>query len=257
MPRLRDAREQLLRRWLRMGAVLCAASLSVASAMVVWLYPRWYRPPSELGTDWPHEVPRLLTALPERSARPGSVIIVTLDGVRWQEVFDGVDKVLAGKARRDVERVRSRDLLPNIYRHLIDRGVALGHPDATGGFCVSNEHSTSLAGYQELMTARPTGCISNGCGPNQSATIITQLLRKGLRCGELAVVTSWPLAAGHGVSARGLVDLGVDRHLANVGATVAALMGVEEMASAPLCEVIAAVPCADAGSVLRPCSPRR
>jgi hypothetical protein len=55
------------------------------------------------------------------------VILVVLDGVRWQEMFGGVDPVLAATHRAGPV-VDARTLLPSLYAALDSRGAAIGAP---------------------------------------------------------------------------------------------------------------------------------
>src|SRR5687768_13319422 len=57
------------------------------------------------------------------------VVLVALDGVRWQEVFLGVDAELARCARLGAGSVVSAEtLMPNVHELIAESGVALGAP---------------------------------------------------------------------------------------------------------------------------------
>lgn len=390
-----------MKRALRLLAAALATLAILLIAAVAWFYPRWYRSRASMGNDHPHGAVRP-AVMPPEAERPELVVLVTLDGVRWQEVFDGVDRVLAARSPSGPIQ-DARSLLPNIYKLFVDGGVALGHPDAKGSFCTANPHHTSLAGYQELLSARPTSCTSNACGPTTEPTVVGALIRVNARCEDIALVSSWHrvsnawnsdeqravllssgremanacgstkiesantepplpgahpeyrrdadteraalsllktttprflhialgdadeyahegdyggylralrqhdaflgrlheavanlnrraviivttdhgrgrtfsehalyarriplpesdhiwlLASGHGVSAQGFVDLGGDRHLADVGATIAALLGGTMADGHPLCELFAGIPCAPDRPAFRTCSQR-
>src|ERR1700758_2864728 len=83
-----------------------------------------------------------------------NVIIVTIDGVRWQEVFGGVDEQLAHSAGMSkCEVLAGGELMPNLHRHFVDRGVVIGAP-GYGQMEASGPNFVSLPGYEEIFTGR-------------------------------------------------------------------------------------------------------
>jgi len=120
-----------------------------------------------------------------------NVIVVTVDGVRWQEVFGGVDPDRARKAGfRAWEITGARELLPNLHRYFVDDGVVIG---AHGEMVASGPNYVSLPGYREIFTGHPSStCTSNFCGAISENTLLDELRAGGLRTDEIAVVTSWP-----------------------------------------------------------------
>jgi hypothetical protein len=143
-----------------------------------------------------------------------SVVLVTLDGVRRQEVFDGVDAELAARAGMPRDAViGAGDLLPNIHRLFFDGGVVLGSPAAGPGIVAGGPRYVSLPGYLELMTGAPAICWSNDCQPVVGWTLAEEL-GDVARPEQAAVFASWdrihdvfPQAPGVMVRAgRGLGD---------------------------------------------------
>ena len=59
----------------------------------------------------------------EGRAIESPVVLVTIDGARWQEVFLGTDRARAGGHARS-----PRELLPNLYRLAHERGAIVGAP---------------------------------------------------------------------------------------------------------------------------------
>ncbi len=121
------------------------------------------------------------------------VVLITVDGVRWQEIFRGVDPVLARKAGLSSELLADgRALLPNLYA-LIDRGVALGDASAGSPMVASGPNFVSLPGYREIFTGRSAGaCIDNDCEPLDQPTVLDELRDAGgLPPGDIAAITSW------------------------------------------------------------------
>ena len=103
----------------------------------------------------------------------GNVVLVTIDGVRWQEIFTGADPLLADAAAlaRDDRRL-PRGMTPNLHRLFFDEGTVLGDPRVGEPFNASGPTFVSLPGYVEIMTGAISGCPGNECDPHVSwATI--------------------------------------------------------------------------------------
>jgi Metalloenzyme superfamily len=126
--------------------------------------------------------------------QPVAIVVVTLDGVRWHEVFEGVDERLAAEHGLPPDAVVSaRELLPNLYAIIDSHGAALGAPGHGAAISASGPNFLSLPGYAELLSGRSvTGCADNQCMGVGAHTIIEQLsARSTLDRGDVAAVTSW------------------------------------------------------------------
>ncbi len=111
------------------------------------------------------------------------VVVVTIDGVRWQEIFSGTDPALDGG--RSVRPARA--LVPNLYK-LIDRGVAL----AGAGVIASGPRFVSLPGYREILTGRQgDDCEDNGCAPIDEPTLLDEARAATGRAADVAAIASW------------------------------------------------------------------
>jgi Metalloenzyme superfamily len=118
------------------------------------------------------------------------VILVVLDGVRWQEIFSGVDPVLAA-AHRAGPVVSARELLPSLYAALDARGVALGAP-GYGVIAASGPNFVSLPGYTEIFGGRPpTACQDNDCAGASGPTIVDAVRDRSRSDSDVAVIASW------------------------------------------------------------------
>jgi len=107
-----------------------------------------------------------------------NVILVTIDGVRWQEIFTGADPALADAAALPGgERRTARALTPNLHRLFFDDGVVLGDPRLGHPFVASGPNYVSLPGYVEMMTGAASGCAGNDCEPHVSWTIAGEAAR--------------------------------------------------------------------------------
>lgn len=128
---------------------------------------------------------------------PDVIAVITLDGVRWQEVFEGVDRQKAAAA--GVPVVGAATLVPNLHWLATARGAAVGAP-GEGTLSASGPNFVSLPGYIELFTGGASiSCQDNLCPPVKIPTIADQLAENG-DPSEVAVFASWPTlarAVGH------------------------------------------------------------
>ena len=128
---------------------------------------------------------------------PDRVIVVTLDGMRWQEIFGGADRDLitgaiggvadtAGTLRRfwrDDPAARRRAIMPFLSGVVAERGILLGDSAAGSVMRVANDQRFSYPGYNELFTGEPDPRIdSNKKVPNPNVTVLEWLAgRPGFR----------------------------------------------------------------------------
>jgi hypothetical protein len=138
--------------------------------------------------------------------RAENVIIITLDGVRWQEVFSGVDSALVHDPRytpglsgtkeafwtsSPVER--RRRLLPFLWDSIVPRGVLLGDRNAGSLVDITNAHRFSYPGYSEILTgfADDERIKSNNKIPNPNRTVLEFLNEQAALKGKVAAFASW------------------------------------------------------------------
>jgi hypothetical protein len=137
-------------------------------------------------------------ARPQESAAdtpPVVVVIVTIDGVRWHEVFEGVDPTLAAAHGLPLsEVVGAADLTPNLHRIVATHGAALGAPGHGEPINASGPNFVSLPGYAELLSGRRvTDCKDNQCRGSGRRTLFDDFAAQAAHDGSRAVAfTSWP-----------------------------------------------------------------
>lgn len=123
---------------------------------------------------------------------PDVVAVIAVDGVRWQEIFEGVDRRRAAKSGLPV--VEAATLMPNLHWLATARGAALGAP-GRGTISASGPNFVSLPGYVELFTGGPSiDCQHNLCPPVSIPTLADEFTIDG-DPGEVAVFASWPTLA--------------------------------------------------------------
>ena len=120
------------------------------------------------------------------------MVLVVLDGVRWQEVFGGADRALAAeRGLNPIAWAGPRALLPNVSRLLESHAVALGAP-GHGEIVATDAQLISMPGYLEIFAGHPNpACDSNDCARSPSRTFVDDLVDSG-GPGDAAVVASWP-----------------------------------------------------------------
>jgi hypothetical protein len=135
-----------------------------------------------------------------------NVLVVTLDGVRWQEVFGGAQRELisksgggvgdtAGLIRRfwtESARARREALMPFFWSEVAKRGVILGDSAEGSTVRVTNGKRFSYPGYNELLAGHPDDRIdSNDKIPNPNVTVLEWLNRRSAFAGRVAAFGSW------------------------------------------------------------------
>ena len=157
----------------------------------------------------------LASVPPPVPSEPGDLgsrtaVLVVIDGVRWQEVFSGVDAALAAThGLAPSEFVDAAHLVPNLHRMMTDDGAVVGAPSSPESIRASGPNFVSLPGYMEMLTGRTdTGCTSNGCGDVPFATIADDVAERG---GLAAIVASWPGILHAAAATRGRVVMSIGR----------------------------------------------
>jgi hypothetical protein len=136
----------------------------------------------------------LATDTSDEERAESAVVLVVLDGVRWQEIFNGVDRSLAhGRGSSSTPAPEdARALMPNLHGFIDGEGLALGAPDHGAEITASGPQFISLPGYIEIFSGRPDPhCYRNDCAPAPRRTIADQVRDAG-SADDVAVVTSWP-----------------------------------------------------------------
>jgi hypothetical protein len=148
--------------------------------------------PRSVGPE-PAAVPAPPAEARATDAMTSAVVLVALDGVRWQEVFAGVDAALARKAGLgDAAVVPADRLLPNIHRQMIRGGMAFGAPGHGAPVQASGPAFLSLPGYEEMMTGRAASrCASNTCEGVTTRTLADDFRALAREPREVAVLSSW------------------------------------------------------------------
>jgi hypothetical protein len=180
----------LHRAFRRLAALLV---LAIPVSFIGRASATWGPPPA---APTPPPRPFESSSLPEEreadDRSESAVVLVVLDGVRWQEVFGGADRALAAeRGLNPIAWASPRALLPNVSRLLERRAIALGAP-GHGEIVATDAQLISMPGYLEIFAGHPDpACDSNECARSPSHTFVDDLIDSG-GSGEAAVVASWP-----------------------------------------------------------------
>jgi hypothetical protein len=147
----------------------------------------------------------LLLAAPASAAPDRRLVLVTLDGLPWTEVFRGADPeraadpaAVTGDERDAIRKAfvepaeRARALMPFLNEVVARQGVLIGDRDHGSCAAVGNAMWFSYPGYNEILTGRPDPAIrSNTHGPNRNVTFLEWLNRRPGFAGRVEAVGSW------------------------------------------------------------------
>lgn len=134
------------------------------------------------------------------------VVFITIDGLRWQELFNGADRSLIASQlggvrdqpacharfwRNDLNQ-RRRLLMPFFWNSIVPNGIVYGNPAENSSVRVTNKLYFSYPGYNELLTGFADPKIrSNNKTPNSNITVLEWLNRQPRLSGQVAVFSSW------------------------------------------------------------------
>jgi hypothetical protein len=167
----------------------------------------------------------LLTSLPGFAAQ-GSVdriVLVTLDGLRWQELFRGIDLDIAaddtynpvGNALLDAwsghsDRSSAAVIFPFLHDVVFRDGSVVGNRDIDSCARVTNSWYFSYPGYSEILSGKPDPAIdSNAAIPNPNVTVLEWLNQQPHYAGKVAAFASWSVFPAIINSARSGVPVNV------------------------------------------------
>ncbi len=137
-----------------------------------------------------------------------NIIFITADGLRWQEVFRGIDPAFRNAKEAGMEEAgevrdkfwagspedRRRLLMPFFWSAIAARGVLLGNRDKGSSVRVTNGYRVSYPGYSEILTGRAQDNAIRGNDPIQNPTeTVLEFLRGkwGLPREQVALFGSW------------------------------------------------------------------
>lgn len=141
-----------------------------------------------------------------QSKKTENIVIITLDGFRWQDMFRGADSgilnkrqfalqdsiALASKYWANDRDERRQKLMPFFWNTLIKDGQLYGNRDAGSYVNVTNRYWFSYPGYNEIFTGYGDTLVnSNDFGLNHNTNVLEFINeQKGFE-NKVKVFSSW------------------------------------------------------------------
>ena len=133
------------------------------------------------------------------------LVIVTLDGMRWQEVFDGADSAIlknkkytkdsSGTSKTfwaDDAAERRKKLFPFLWSTIATQGQLYGNRWQGNKVDNANPYWFSYPGYNEIFTGYPdTAVNSNDKTWNKNTNVLEFINKQKKYAGKVAVFSSW------------------------------------------------------------------
>ena len=134
-----------------------------------------------------------------------NVVIVTLDGMRWQEVFGGVDEMLMNDSvfnrnRNGIQEKfwaataaeKRKKLFPFLWTTIAAQGQIYGNRLYGNKLDNANPYWFSYPGYNEIFTGYPDTAInSNDKIPNPNENVLEFINKQKGYTGKVAAFTTW------------------------------------------------------------------
>ncbi len=145
------------------------------------------------------------TAFAQTGPKTQHVFIITIDGLRWQEVFGGADKAIVGNREYvedpallrqmywdDNKEERRKKLMPFLWNIVAGKGQLYGNRRLGNKMNVSNFYKFSYPGYCEMFTGFASRrFVPNTPVSNRNTNIFEFLNKRPRFQGKVAAFTSW------------------------------------------------------------------
>ena len=140
-----------------------------------------------------------------QSRKTDNVIIITMDGMRWQEGFGGADsalindslyapdnKELKEKYWSDTATERRKKLFPFFWNTIAAQGQLYGNRWTGNKVDVANRYRFSYPGYNEIFTGYPdTAVNSNDKVWNPNVNVLEYINQQQAYNGKVAAFATW------------------------------------------------------------------
>jgi hypothetical protein len=134
-----------------------------------------------------------------------NIVIVTLDGMRWQEVFGGADSVLLRSPKYTKDFVgtsqkfwgptaeeRRKKLFPFLWNVVAQEGQLHGNRKYGSKINNANPYKFSYPGYNEIFTGYPDSAVnSNAKIKNKNTNVLEFINQQHDYAGKVAVFSTW------------------------------------------------------------------
>lgn len=134
------------------------------------------------------------------------LIIITLDGLRWQEVFMGADSILWNQALQKTSlpiqaedfqaatpEKRREQLMPFLWSQVAQNGQIYGNRNKESAVSVTNKMRISYPGYNEIFAGYPDDqhIKLNFKIPNPNSNVLRSIGQRAYFRGRVASFASW------------------------------------------------------------------
>lgn len=135
-----------------------------------------------------------------------NVVLVTVDGLRWQEVFRGAEQDLMNSTNggvgnldriqaafwRDTEKSRREALLPFFWNTVAKQGQLYGNTNRGSTALVTNGRKFTYPGFNEIFTGfADDRIVSNAKRDNPNVTVFEWLYQKPAFAGRAVAFANW------------------------------------------------------------------
>lgn len=141
----------------------------------------------------------------QKASDTENVFLITLDGLRWQELFTGADPRLIANPEyvndttqlkalfwRATPEERKKALMPFFWSVIDLQGQLYGNRLEGSNVNLTNPHWFSYPGYNEILTGYGDECIdSNAKRPNPNRTVLEFIHQQTGYKGKVAAFGSW------------------------------------------------------------------
>jgi len=147
----------------------------------------------------------LTSALPTVAKTNNNLILVTIDGFRWQELFSGADEKLINNKKfvrdskhlkqkfwHDDEEKRREILMPFFWKTVAKEGILIGNRNIESRMSIANRWHFSYPGYSEIFTGVVDHSLnSNAKVDNPQVSFLEWLNNKNGYDHKIAAFGSW------------------------------------------------------------------
>lgn len=134
-----------------------------------------------------------------QNKKPERLIIVTIDGLRWQEVFKGLDNEIIANpdTKGNLKNIKTlypnrEAIMPFFWNELSKKAAFYGNRDQQSDVKVSNPYHFSYPGYAELLSGWVDEKVnSNNYPENTNLNILDILQSKKLYENQIVAFGAW------------------------------------------------------------------
>jgi hypothetical protein len=117
--------------------------------------------------------------------QPPNLVIITIDGLRWQEIFNGIDTAIANNPKYNEEdsigiykKYQGKNIMPFVSEYLAKNGQLFGNRNFNNNVNCSNPYWFSYPGYSEILCGFVDDSINSNKYPNNPNSNLLDFLNK-------------------------------------------------------------------------------